>query len=277
VGDGEQALEAIGTFGPDIVLADIDMPKLNGYQLCEKIKNNPATVHIPLILLAGAFEPFDEEFARSVGADDNIIKPFESQELISKVKSLLVGVEPGGGGMSVATGVQEVSQVALEEGPQLDQEIKFELEEKDEFKVTADEEFVVEPAPVASNKGFEDELSDAMLVEAPSVSGVSGIADNLEMPSKERIEDMIRQSVESKVSEVFSGDSMIAMIDAIKEVASENLAQNAPRIIEDVTRQLATDIMQSLHGEISAAIGKIVPEVAETIIKKEIEKITARS
>ena len=80
------------------MLADIEMPKLNGYQLCEKIKKNSATVHLPVVLLAGAFEPFDENYAKSVGADDYIIKPFESQELISKVKSLLISAEPAQGG-----------------------------------------------------------------------------------------------------------------------------------------------------------------------------------
>ena len=89
--DGEEAVKAVVSVMPDIVLADIEMPKLNGYLLCEKIKGNPATVHIPVILLAGAFEPFDEDYARSVGADDFIMKPFESNELVSKVKSLLVG------------------------------------------------------------------------------------------------------------------------------------------------------------------------------------------
>lgn len=51
--DGEQALQALESFVPDIILADIEMPKLNGYQLCEKIKNDMATGHIPVILSQG--------------------------------------------------------------------------------------------------------------------------------------------------------------------------------------------------------------------------------
>src|SRR5512140_3123285 len=88
-GNGEDALQALSTFTPDVVLADIDMPKINGYELCEKIKQNPKTSGIPVILLAGAFEPIDEELASKVGADDSVIKPFESQELISKINSAL--------------------------------------------------------------------------------------------------------------------------------------------------------------------------------------------
>jgi len=90
-GNGEDALSALSSFKPDVVLADIDMPKMNGYQLCERIKTNPATKNIPVILLAGAFEPLDDELARNVGAEDFIVKPFESQELIDKINAVLSG------------------------------------------------------------------------------------------------------------------------------------------------------------------------------------------
>ncbi len=89
VSNGEDALNVLESFGPDIVLADIEMPKVNGYQLCDRVKKNPSFTHVPVILLAGAFEPIDEELAREVGADDSVIKPFESQELISKINAAL--------------------------------------------------------------------------------------------------------------------------------------------------------------------------------------------
>jgi len=63
--NGADAYAAIEAFNPDIVLADIEMPKMNGYELCEKIKQNPKTANVPVILLAGAFEPIDENLART--------------------------------------------------------------------------------------------------------------------------------------------------------------------------------------------------------------------
>ena len=87
--NGEEALAAIPSFQPDVVLADIEMPKMNGYQLCEKIKQDPSSQGVSVILLAGAFEPIDEELATQVKADDYIIKPFESQELLSKINAVL--------------------------------------------------------------------------------------------------------------------------------------------------------------------------------------------
>ena len=87
--NGEEALAAIPSFKPDVILADIEMPRINGYQLCERIKIDPSMRGIPIILLSGAFEPIDEKLARQVNADDFIIKPFESQELINKVNAVL--------------------------------------------------------------------------------------------------------------------------------------------------------------------------------------------
>lgn len=89
VNNGQEAITTMLSYTPDIVLADAEMPVLNGYQLCERIKNNSRTKHIPVILLAGAFEPIDTELAKNVKADGTLTKPFEAQELLSKINSFL--------------------------------------------------------------------------------------------------------------------------------------------------------------------------------------------
>jgi CheY-like chemotaxis protein len=92
VSDGQQAWEKLQEIVPDIVLADVFMPGLNGYQLCEQIKRTERFSHIPVMLLVGSFEPFDEAEARRVGADDHLTKPFQSiRTLIGKVGNLLTG------------------------------------------------------------------------------------------------------------------------------------------------------------------------------------------
>jgi CheY-like chemotaxis protein len=92
VSDGKQAWEKLQEVVPDIVLADVFMPGLNGYQLCEQIKRSERFSHIPVMLLVGSFEPFDEAEARRVGADDYLTKPFQSiRTLIGKVGNLLTG------------------------------------------------------------------------------------------------------------------------------------------------------------------------------------------
>lgn len=92
VSDGQQALDMLEDDVPDIVLADVFMPRINGYQLCEHIKRSERFRHIPVMLLVGSFEPFDEAEARRVGADDYLTKPFQSiRTLIGKVGNLLSG------------------------------------------------------------------------------------------------------------------------------------------------------------------------------------------
>ncbi len=87
--NGAAALEKALSDPPDLILADVHMPEKNGYELCAQIKKEPSLQRIPVLLLTGTFESFDEDEARSAGADDWIAKPFASQALIEKVQALL--------------------------------------------------------------------------------------------------------------------------------------------------------------------------------------------
>jgi CheY-like chemotaxis protein len=93
VGDGRSALNELEHFPPpDIVLADVFMPEVSGYEVCRLIKQNERFAQIPVILLVSSFEPFDEAEARRAGADDIVTKPFQSiRQLVSRVGSLLGG------------------------------------------------------------------------------------------------------------------------------------------------------------------------------------------
>lgn len=90
VGDGNAAIQQLRELTPDLVMADVHMPGLNGYQICERIRQNAELSKVPVILLVGSFEPFDEEEAKRVGADDFLMKPFQSiRQLVSRVAALL--------------------------------------------------------------------------------------------------------------------------------------------------------------------------------------------
>ncbi len=91
-GSGAEALEKLGEIKPDVVLADAYMPLPSGYEICEYIKQSAELKHIPVMLLVGSFEPFDEAEARRVGADDILTKPFQSiRRLIDRVGGLVSG------------------------------------------------------------------------------------------------------------------------------------------------------------------------------------------
>ena len=96
VGDGQKAIASIQSDRPDIVLADVGMPERDGYEVAEFIKGNPQLASIPVLLLTGAFEPIDETRARAVGCDGVLVKPFEPQMVINRVKDLLAGRRSGG-------------------------------------------------------------------------------------------------------------------------------------------------------------------------------------
>jgi CheY-like chemotaxis protein len=96
VGDGQQAIERAERERPDIVLADVGMPERDGYEVAAFIKGSPTLSHVPVVLLTGAFEPIDETRARAVGCDGVLVKPFEPQMVISRVKDLLAGRRPSG-------------------------------------------------------------------------------------------------------------------------------------------------------------------------------------
>jgi len=96
VGDGKSAIASIQSERPDIVLADVGMPERDGYEVAEFIKGNPQLASIPVLLLTGAFEPIDESRARAVGCDGVLVKPFEPQMVINRVKDLLAGRRSGG-------------------------------------------------------------------------------------------------------------------------------------------------------------------------------------
>ncbi|HEV3215652.1 MAG TPA: response regulator [Vicinamibacterales bacterium] len=89
VGDGQLAIDRLDSDPPDIVLADVDMPKRDGYEVAAYVKSRPKLAHIPVVLLTGAFEPIDQARALQAGSTEVLAKPFEPQMVINRVKQLL--------------------------------------------------------------------------------------------------------------------------------------------------------------------------------------------
>lgn len=252
--DGEQALMEIESFMPDIILADIEMPKLNGYQLCEKVKNNKATADIPVILLAGAFEPFDEEYAGSVMADGSIIKPFGSQELISKVKALLEGSR---------TLKNAPVFTAHGEDKRLEKEMPAAVDKSGE-QVLADEYHEVKAAVFSGTEEYGETTEKILEGSESSPSGTEEL--------KEKEPDITGKDLGKKFYIEINSDIISS---AIKESIERAITAETLTIIEQTVRESIAELIESMRGETNRAIRKIVPEIAEMLIKKEIEKITS--
>ncbi|MCF6149663.1 MAG: response regulator [Candidatus Kuenenia sp.] len=87
--DGEEALNKAKTEAPDLILLDIMMPKITGYEVCQKLREGDATKNLPIIMITALHEMDDRIKGIEAGADDFISKPFNKTELLARVKSLL--------------------------------------------------------------------------------------------------------------------------------------------------------------------------------------------
>lgn len=87
--DGEEALEYLNQFCPDLVVSDIVMPRVNGYELCRRLKSDPKTCNVPIIMCSSKSTDIDRYWGLKQGADAYIGKPFVPDELIKTVTQLL--------------------------------------------------------------------------------------------------------------------------------------------------------------------------------------------
>ena len=87
--DGQEAKEKIATNPPDLVVLDVVMPNMNGYELCRWVKSNPTTKNVLVILCSSKSEEFDRYWGIKQGADAYVIKPFRPGELLGTVQTLL--------------------------------------------------------------------------------------------------------------------------------------------------------------------------------------------
>lgn len=298
VSNGEDALNLIEGFSPDIVLADIEMPKVNGYQLCDKIKKNPATAHIPVILLAGAFEPIDEALALRINADDSVIKPFESQELISKINSVLTMSSAGAGevlsaeeteadagedvfvlseeaGEAVSVAEAEDDLWSMEEVPEISEALSAEAEVEglEETFEIAEETVLPEIEPVGAGA---PPSADA---ESPRTQTVREVVmPEVELPSKEEMLAVFSKAVNASVTSFLSSLDLKEVIlasltPAMKESVEKVLWEIAPELAEKLLKEVLKGSIASLTGQVEKVIWETVPDLATTMISKEIEKI----
>lgn len=86
VGDGEEALKVFSEYSPDIIILDLMLPGIDGYEVCRRIRSKSS---IPIIMLSAKGETFDKVLGLELGADDYMIKPFDSKELVARVKAVL--------------------------------------------------------------------------------------------------------------------------------------------------------------------------------------------
>lgn len=179
VDNGDDAVLRARELRPDLVLADVAMPGKDGYEVCEAIKSDPQMRQVPVLLLSGTFESFDETRARQVGADGHITKPFEAQALVDRVNELLAHAEtmrPVGGGSDTTVLVSERPSVSGDAFDFFDEEFAETAPAASAATVVlpADDGASFPEAPIELEAAVEDDLD-----EAPDAIAVADFDDEL--------------------------------------------------------------------------------------------------
>jgi len=282
--NSEEALNIIPSFKPDVILADVEMPKINGYQLCESIKQDPFMHSIPVILLAGAFEPVDEDLAKQVKADDFIIKPFESQELISKINAALsvssvMEGEAGGIVEAETFGLGEVSDEedlrAAEEIPEVAEVEGWPVKEGADIG-TEELLEIPEEVEVEAEAAATEEITPPGEKAVPAGIKI-GIAE-VGLLAKDELKDIFGNTVNEKISSLLSSPDikeaiLASLTPLIKDSVEKILWEVAPDLVESMLKEMLKGSLESLTKEVEKTIWETVPNVAETMISKVIERI----
>jgi len=193
---GTAALDRIDALQPDLVLADVFMPDPTGYDLCRTIKASDRPV--PVVLLAGTFEPFDSDLARDCGADGHLVKPFESEVLLDKVRTLLEPpTEPE----------PEADEPVDDEG--LGEQVLDVVSEDDEVEiaVTTDEPPEESPAPIPEGvslpitQEFVDAVAEAVAHRISSEVVREIAAELVPQLATEIIRERIRELEQQELDE----------------------------------------------------------------------------
>jgi CheY-like chemotaxis protein len=288
VGDGRQAIDRLRTDRPDIVLADVGMPERDGYEVASFIKNDPQLAHIPVILLTGAFEPLDEERARSVGCDGVLVKPFEPQMVINRVKELLTSRRPAAPPVTPVTAppvaavtAPPVRQAAI--GGDLDAglaplpgaaEAKKTTDALDAYFDRLDAAFANMSAPAARG------TSDPVPTPAPAEDLSTAISELHEPPPQRTpAEDPLTSWDPELASDVAPARqphlaSAFAALLAAEEgqpVAEPAFGRlPAPRLGEDEIEQIVQRVIARLTDD---TVRRTVIDTAERLVREEIERI----
>jgi CheY-like chemotaxis protein len=287
---GSDVIESLSSFAPDIILMDIKLPGEDGFAVTKKVKGNPQTAHIPVLLLSGAFDAVDESSLAGSGAEGSITKPFEAKDLLEMVGALLAGKGAAAEAVAEAEPVAEAVEEAVEtaepvaEAEPLVEAVEEAAEEEAVEVVAADEEEdlwdlgeaegAAEPAAVEIAEAVATEPEPEPVQAAP----VSSQASPAPAEVGDAVTAAITGQIEALVGSVdLKGILLEALGPGIKDTVEKILWEVTPELTERLIREAVTESMGSLNKELENIIWETVPELAESIIRKEIDKIRAES
>lgn len=303
VDNGKAAVEKARELNPDVLLIDALMPGMSGYEVCEAVRATPALSTKPILLLTGSFEPFDENKAKNCGADDFLAKPFESQQIVTKVKELveLASSRTAAPVAAVPTFEPEafappvVPEVA--EGPAAANDIWGAF-------TAAEETAPAMAIPPVTDEQAEDSDFLAMVGEEPEalvapeaeISPVEESTGSQWIPVEEETFEFEQEDAEEQpaptVEESMFGDTdfgIAASSPAAQEIEVTSVTEPEPVVAQPATppvvavattaplalteEQLREALAAASKDVIERIVWEVVPDLAEVLIKEAIRKI----
>ena len=246
VDNGKAAIDKALDAAPDIMLIDALMPGISGYEVCETIRATPSLAKIPILLLTGSFEPFDEARAQTCGADDFLAKPFESQQILAKVHELY-----DLGASRTALTKQPEPQADTAPAATAEPFATAEPAETAEMVMAFDTNDIwnaFTPAPVEI---LEESQTQDTFAQSPYTIASSDV------PSAEN-------------SEALSNNNLVDFTGT-----PSTTAESLPATVTE--EQLRTAIAAVSRDVIEKIVWELVPDMAETLIKEAIARITGEN
>jgi len=256
ISNGNDALDKMKTFEPDIVLADIDMRDLTGFELSKKIKNDPKFNSTKVLLLASDFEGFSKNLFDSSGADDHISKPFKSEDIIKKVDDLLSEKPPDPSVETInLTPVDlDVSVKSTETTIELSTEDMVEEENSPINLSSADLEESIDPSPVeeAEQRTIKEGTLDVMIKDVESLKKAGEPSD----ADYDELSEEVAPTQEDAV-----GDELDMAFRKIVNFGSQKEPDNISSIkLESVSRP---STVEGIIPEPEDLLGEITSSTAE--------------
>jgi len=248
VSDGKRAVQWMDSEWPDIVLVDVEVPELDGYGVASYVKKSPRLKNVPVLLLAGAFEPVDEKRAASIGVEGVLVKPFEPQQLVTRVTELLTPPPAKSGGRKAAAAAAPAD---------------------------APETGTVTPFPAQASRGDDGPFR----VTHGSPFDADGVPESLEPPARPVWEtgggtplgSAQAARSETPAPKVSLVNAFSALLAAEQSTTPAPAAAAPPAVISDASVEDA--VRRVLARMTDDLVRRIVVETAERLIKEEIQKI----
>ena len=295
--EGSDAIEIARSLRPDIVLADVNLPGINGYEVCEALKQSPELRGVPIVLMTGAFDPYDPAKARAVGADDHITKPFEADILVECLRTQLSESDPNLRLDPLLTDDLQPPKEMTKKMTQSTRTAHPDSSAPNQESRLEDDLDLLDVLPLPKDDLLEDEFEEGELIGDP-FDNSSSIPSSAPPSIPSSIPSSTLSPAPSTLSPAPSTPSLDEGFDFGAPISPLSADPEPPQVVEvpqagpapsarfrqeihDSIEEVATEafadypetLVKTLVERFEAIAWEVIPRLAETLIQEEIRRM----